>query len=316
MRFYLGVTDTRWYRFLRSARPADINFWQPGGNHQFGAVPKGSPFLFKLKAPLNAIGGLGFYSASAIQPLSTAWEFFGAGNGCATFGEFRSIIGDYKAKGGSPVSGPLEIGCVILTDPIFFDDDDWIPTPTGWSNSIMQGKTYDDTESAGAALWDQVQSRLEKYRFYDRLVEEPSALIRCADEPRYHDTISRVRLGQGAFRLLVATAYERACAITGEHTLPVLEAAHIKPYAESGPHLVSNGLLLRSDLHKLFDAGYLTVTPELRVEVSPRIKEEYHNGKEYYAMHGKTLAITPRLHSDMPERAFLEWHNEKIYRAG
>ena len=48
-------------------------------------------------------------------------------------------------------------------------------------------------------------------------------------------------------------AYERRCAVTGEKTLPVLEAAHIRPYALLGPHRVNNGLLLRSDLHKLFD---------------------------------------------------------------
>ena len=41
----------------------------------------------------------------------------------------------------------------------------------------------------------------------------------------------------------------------------MLEAAHISPYAEGGKHTLSNGLLLRSDLHTLFDLGYLTVEP-------------------------------------------------------
>src|SRR5271167_1536981 len=95
--------------------------------------------------------------------------------------------------------------------------------------------------------------------------------------------LARSRLGQGAFRVLVTDAYERRCAVTGEKTLPVLEAAHIKPYALEGPHQVRNGLLLRSDLHKLFDLGYVTVTPALRLEVSSRLREEWHNGKEYYA---------------------------------
>jgi putative restriction endonuclease len=58
------------------------------------------------------------------------------------------------------------------------------------------------------------------------------------------------RLGQGAFRLLVTDAYQRRCAVTGERTLPVLDAAHIKPYAASGPH----------DPHAQFDAGYITVS--------------------------------------------------------
>ena len=50
------------------------------------------------------------------------------------------------------------------------------------------------------------------------------------------------RLGQGAFRVVVTEAYHRRCAISGEKTLPVLEAAHIKPYTQEGPHEISNGL--------------------------------------------------------------------------
>jgi putative restriction endonuclease len=96
--------------------------------------------------------------------------------------------------------------------------------------------------------------------------------------------------------------------------LPVLEAAHIKPYAESGPHFISNGILLRSDIHKLFDTGYLTVTDNLVVEVSNRIKEEFHNGKEYYQYHGKSLLYLPSRELDKPDKKFIEWHNNNIYK--
>jgi putative restriction endonuclease len=94
---------------------------------------------------------------------------------------------------------------------------------------------------------------------------------------------TRPRLGQGGFRVMVMDEYSRRCAITGEKTLPVLEAAHIKPYAENGPHQVSNGILMRSDLHTLFDNGYMTLTKEFNIEVSRRIREEFSNGREYYA---------------------------------
>jgi putative restriction endonuclease len=316
MKLYLGVTDTEWYRFLRSERPEDVNFWQPGGSRQFAAIPKGAPFLFKLKAPINKIGGIGFFSASATQTVSAAWDYFGRGNGCASLRELSEKIASYKAKKADGRSGPMVIGCVILSDPIFFSDEDWIDVPADWSPSIMQGKTYDDAEPIGAALWDAVRVRLDKYRFYSREQEKPTDLAAANQDERYRETVARVRLGQGAFRLLVADAYGRACAITGEHTLPVLEAAHIKPYADSGPHLVSNGLLLRSDLHKLFDSGYLTVTPALAVEVSPRIKEEFNNGKVYYEMHGKHLVVTPNRATELPDREFLSWHNENVFKAG
>ena len=140
-------------------------------------------------------------------------------------------------------------------------------------------------------------------------------LLEDPESPAYGNSIlTKVRLGQGAFRVLVTDAYSRRCSITGEKTLPVLEAAHIKPYAESGPHFISNGLLLRSDMHKLFDGGYLTITNDLKIEVSPRIKEEFQNGKEYYQYHGKDLLFLPNRDLDKPNDKFIDWHNTNIYK--
>lgn len=86
--------------------------------------------------------------------------------------------------------------------------------------------------------------------------------------------------------MLVTDIYNRRCAITHERTLPALEAAHIRPYGDGGEHEARNGLLLRRDIHSLFDAGYVTVTPDLRFEVSRRIKEEFDNGRHYYELMG------------------------------
>lgn len=126
--------------------------------------------------------------------------------------------------------------------------------------------------------------------------------------------LSKVRIGQGAFRVLITDAYQRRCSITGEKTLPVLESAHIQSYAELGPHSVSNGILLRSDIHKLFDSGYLTITTNLKVEVSNRIKEEFLNGKEYYQYHGKDLVTIPLKEIDKPNSQYIEWHNSNVFR--
>jgi putative restriction endonuclease len=70
--------------------------------------------------------------------------------------------------------------------------------------------------------------------------------------------------------------------MSGERTLPVLEAAHIRPFSHTQDHSLSNGLLLRSDLHKLFDLVYVGVHPKtLRIEVSRKLREEFENGREY-----------------------------------
>jgi putative restriction endonuclease len=108
---------------------------------------------------------------------------------------------------------------------------------------------------------------------------------------------------------MVTDAYERRCAITGERTLPVLEAAHIKPYSSGGPHAPENGLLLRSDLHTLFNQGYIIVDANnLNVVVSPRIREEFENGRDYYQLHGRTIRL-PSETSSLPSREYLAFHN-------
>jgi putative restriction endonuclease len=125
--------------------------------------------------------------------------------------------------------------------------------------------------------------------------------------------MTRHRLGQGAFRVLVTDAYHRRCAVTGEKTLPVLKAAHIKPYADRGPHVTNNGILLKSDFHTLFDKGYITIDRDYRLDVSPRLQQDYGNGRDYYKYHGQRLFNLPDQESQRPGREFLEWHNENVF---
>jgi putative restriction endonuclease len=112
--------------------------------------------------------------------------------------------------------------------------------------------------------------------------------------------------------MMVTGLYGKKCAVTRERTLPALEAAHIRPYNEGGEHTASNGILLRRDIHSLFDAGYVTVTPKFEFEVSRRIKEEFENGREYYALHGREVKI-PDKRERRPNAAALRWHNEEKY---
>jgi putative restriction endonuclease len=117
----------------------------------------------------------------------------------------------------------------------------------------------------------------------------------------------RPRFGQGAFRIGVTGVYQRRCAITGERTLPILDAAHIRPYGAGGEHEISNGLLLRTDVHRLFDLGYVTVSGDGRFEVGRRLKMDFENGRLYYEMHGRPIALPEEI-DQRPSRDALEWH--------
>ncbi len=71
--------------------------------------------------------------------------------------------------------------------------------------------------------------------------------------------------------------------------------------------------MLRRDIHSLFDAGYVTVTPERRFEVSRRIREEFDNGRHYYALHGHEITVPDRA-AQGPDPVALAWHNENCFR--
>ncbi len=115
-----------------------------------------------------------------------------------------------------------------------------------------------------------------------------------------------------AFRIAVTDSYERGCAVTGEHSLPALEAAHIKPYHKEGPHEVANGLLLRADLHRLLDKGYVTISTDLKLIVSRRLQTDFSNGRTYYPLDGRPVR-PPRTARDQVNREYLKWHNNYVY---
>ena len=309
MKGFVGVTDKDWFDFLSQQQEIDeVNFWQPGGKSSFKALSAGEPFFFKLHSPNNYIVGGGFFAHSTILPISLAWQTFQEKNGVQSILEMRRRTEKYR-KDKPATFEDYNIGCILLTQPFFFPSNQWIPIPPDFHLNIVQGKTYDLTKGHGLNLWENVKGKLENYHF-----KEKSQLGIVETGARYGEPVTILpRLGQGSFRILVTDKYERRCAITREKTLPVLEAAHIKPYGESGPHSIQNGILLRADIHKLFDTGYVTVTKDHRFEVSKRIDEEFHNGKFYYNLHGHKIYVPADQYSK-PSEEFLSWHNENRFR--
>jgi putative restriction endonuclease len=300
MKLFVGVTNNEWYRFLSERKPDEVNFWRPRSQMDFKALQPGDLFLFKLHSPLDFIAGGGVFVRHTFLPLPLAWQAFGEKNGVPDYDTFERRILEHR----SPNELVRQLGCTILVEPFFWPRESWIPVPSDWSKNIVTGKGYPVSLPAGAGLWANVRARIAGR---DGL-PDAEAVAEATD--RYGAPVTiRPRLGQGAFRVEVTDAYARRCAITGEKTLPALEAGHIRPYAKNGPHEIRNGLLLRSDLHNLFDLGYLTVTLDYRVEVSRRIREEFENGRHYYALHGQPLAVLPQNDSARPAPEFLEWHH-------
>jgi hypothetical protein len=99
------------------------------------------------------------------------------------------------------------------------------------------------------------------------------------------------RRGQPEFRKNLIKAYGGKCAVTGCDFEGALEAAHITPYRGAHTNRVTNGLLLRADIHTLFDLGYITVDARtMKVRLAAALK-----GTTYWSFEGKALTLPKRV---------------------
>jgi putative restriction endonuclease len=308
---YVGVTDGDWYRFL-AARPdlTEVNFWRPGGGRAFHVLEVGEPFFFKTHAPHNQVVGGGFYSGFAPLKVSEAWEFYGHANGVEDLTQMRRRIGLYRREPISPDDDP-EIGCLFIRDAVFFHADLAADPPPEFAPNVVQGRGYDLATAEFAGYFREL---------LHRMVGAPAIEVDLEASwhrpgPVYGDPrLAPQRLGQQAFQAVVLDAYHRRCAITGAKIRPVLQAAHIRPLPAGGEHRLDNGLLLRSDVHTLYDRGYLGIDTQHRLLVSPRLRSEFGNGEQFYAKAGQVVTVPPR-RLDRPSREHVEWHLDTVYRA-
>ncbi|GAA3640575.1 hypothetical protein GCM10022200_25310 [Microbacterium awajiense] len=331
MRIVVGVTDSRWAAFLRDRDAiTDVNFWQPSP-HGFKALQEGGPFLFKTKRPgafrdvdipgYSLVGG-GFFEDYFEMPVSEAWTIWGQGNGVATEQELLDRVRAYRSNKRWVDDPDPTIGCIILRNVFFAPRGEELPQPPNWS---LNNVTIEGYETLGRERKPDSEYVLQAFQLMQRNARVDfswdtdlrSTAIEW-DGPKYGDpALVSPRMGQGRFRRAVDEAYDFRCAVTSSKTYPSLEAAHIRDFAhDSGTHQVSNALLLRSDVHTLYDRGYLGIDADLRLRVSPALRARGWNGVEFYEKEAAAFKIrvpeNPRL---APDPDALAWHHENRFRA-
>lgn len=308
----VAVTDGDWFNQLRQTpNLGEVNFWSPSDTN-FRALQPGEFFLFKLHAPNNFIVGGGVFLHASSMPCSLAWEAFGEKNGASSLSEMRGRISKYRRIIPDD-RADFTIGCRVLTQPFFLERSRWLPAPASFAPTTVTFKTYSTDNSEGRALWEVANGFFAGSADGELSRNSPETLDDIPQARYGEPVLVRPRLGQGSFRVLVTDNYARRCAITRERTLPALDAAHIRPFADGGLHQVSNGILFRRDIHSLFDLGYMTISPDLKFEVSKKIREEYENGRDYYAYHGKEIVV-PDDPNRQPDRLALAWHNVNRFK--
>ncbi len=310
---FVANTDKAWFDFLAAQGPVidEVNFWQPRATRPMKQMSPGDPIFFRLKKPDYAIAGYGFFGHFQLLSLDDAWTIFGWKNGDPDKLRFLQRIGGYRDLDLlDPTQPRAPIGCTVLRAAHFWPQQRWLSwgKQDGWHPNIVQGASEGDPVRAARLL---AEIRADAQFVPDDLGG--------AFEPLDVDERQRVlaetvqREGQGTFRLRLLDAYGRRCAITGEHTEPVLDAAHIQPYLGPRSNHLQNGLVLTKEFHTLFDRGYVTITPDYRVRVSTRLRREWKNGHRYYPYDDQPLVQLPQLLAERPSQQALEWHARRVF---
>ena len=151
---FIGLTDFDWYTTLKNKNFDEVNFWRPG-SMAFRALEPNDLFLFKLKKPYYSIVGGGFFVRYSSVPIPMAWEAFGQKNGTSTFEEFSERLRKYREKNRIDVDYP-SVGCIILTEPFFFEAHDWISPPKDWPPSAVAGKIMDTDFGESKRIYNQM----------------------------------------------------------------------------------------------------------------------------------------------------------------
>lgn len=144
--------------------------------------------------------------------------------------------------------------------------------------AVLKARLLGDTDPASGSSWEPTSEQDARERVQTDIVR---------------------RRGQQQFREALLAAYDRQCAVTGCTAVPALEAAHILPYRGEHTNRVANGLLLRADIHTLFDLDLIGVNPDGRLLVSSQL-----GATEYERLRGSRVHM-PKREEDRPDGRLL-----------
>ncbi len=314
----IAHTDRTWFDNLsriadrvagRPARVDEVNFWSPNTVKPIRNFHPGEPVFFRLGAPTRSIAGYGFFADHlALPDVYLAWRLFGVKNGAASMSELARIL-----KRPRPEDLRRPLGCMLLRDATFWSDAEWIPwgVERGYALTGVQRGRADDDPARVAML----MATLQRDAVEAPLELAPTFQLVADDGRQRAPGMRVVREGQGTFRARLIKAYDGQCAVTGEHTLPVLDAAHIQRYLGPASNHVQNGLLLTKEFHTLLDEGLVCVEPKggrYALRVSNLLQERWNNGRRYREYDGQELRV-PDLPELRPSAEALEWHRDVVF---
>lgn len=295
--FAIAPTDTNWFEFMRDEFRGDLaNFWTPT---PWGVrkLSPGDRLYFLRKAPIRKVAGYGIFRGYEAMTREEAWERYGTGNGVNSLAGLTERVGRWTAKNSKVlVNSTSLIGSIELTDIVTLAEAEYV-----------------DPNRLGALFPRQVV-KLKYFNGVDRLLPDAPVVAATGtdfdlvtDKPDRRYFSRKHRPGQAAFRNRILSNYGKSCAISGVSVVDLLEASHIQPYVNRKSDHPQNGICLRVDLHRLFDAGLMTIDATNMVVVSPQLA-----GTDYAHFNGGPAKLPAGVNA--PSRKAMEEHRAKVFR--
>ena len=187
-------------------------------------------------------------------------------------------------------------------------------------HEIVQG--FQPLGNVGKTNWERIQSRLETHGFgiddIESSIEDEMNILMQSGLEGFEASRMRERAwqqvtqrrGQSRFRTMLLDAYDNRCAVTRINEPMVLEAAHIEPYSGAASNVAQNGLLLKSDIHKLFDRGVLVIQPDFTTMIAPSLQNgsfAIHDGQRIRVPEREAFKPSPRLLEKHMDAAMSTW---------
>lgn len=290
--FAVSPTDNDWFEFLKGVElNSYVNFWTPTP-WNVKKLNISDRWYFLLKSPIREIAGFGEFVEYKNMTAEQAWNEFGQRNGCIDKADFVKRIQQYIDKN-SRKFGKIDInvetykiGCIILKNCEFWDEE-FFKNPKKYqidfAKEVVKFKYFKNNDPF------QELEIIANDEFFplDKTRDENKRLV-------------NQRSGQGKFKGAILKAYENRCCISGETCPELLEAAHIQRYLDEQSNHIQNGILLRVDLHRLFDSGLLSITEDYEVVLSELVDSIT------YTMFNKAKIRLPQKGKEWPSKKALK----------
>ena len=315
---YIINTDPNWISYLLDNGIKNPVFWLKRNNSPHrAALVEGHPIFFRITGTNPpVIKGFGYVKHTLPIRLQQAFLTYGDRLGYSTIGNMVETSSAWTS--GVELETGTEVFCIEVVKFQVIQD---IRTDTELRElgidfdhrHVVTGKGLDDSQTERLlALANQKSiyktNLLEKF-FSENVNPYRTEEFTPQDIQDAREKIARLvskRRGQPEFRRMLLSAYNSQCAISLCDATPALEAAHIIPYRGPETNHISNGLLLRADIHTLFDLGFIVVdTTRMAIEIHPDLR-----ASSYHTLSGSPLHLPDR-EELWPSKEALNWHRQE-----